>query len=466
MVLAVPGLDRPVDQGAVAFLAVLVLTGCGPSPEARLRATLASQTTGKILLPPGTIEVSSEFTLAPGAHDLEIVGNQTRLKAADNFRGRAVLVIEDAERIRLHDFAIDGNRGKLAKPLEMAPPENVFRVWYPDNGILANKVAGLEIERLSIINVVNFPILVSQSSRIRILSSTISDSGSNNALGRNNLSGGVLIEEGSSDFEVRDSTFSRIRGNGLWTHSLFRAPRQQDGVFAGNKFDTIGRDALQLGHATRVRIEHNTGVNIGYPADAVDLEHQGIPIAIDTAGNVDHSAYVGNTFDEVDGQCINLDGFHDGAVRDNRCTNRKGAADYPYGSFGMAMNNANPDAHSSNIEILNNVIEGSKFGGLFLIGSDNRVIGNRFVNLNMAGCNESAQQYPCIYKTDEPHMLESGIYLGPGASRPEPVRGNVIRDNEISGHKMKTRCIVFGPGVSRAGNTIEKNICSDLDPAR
>ena len=89
------------------------------------------------------IEISSELTLAPGAHDLEIVGDGTRLKAADNFKGRAILVLENAERIHLHDFAIDGNRGKLAKPLEMAPPENAFRVWYPNNGMLANKVAGL-----------------------------------------------------------------------------------------------------------------------------------------------------------------------------------------------------------------------------------------------------------------------------------------------------------------------------------
>ena len=170
---------------------------------------------------------------------------------------------------------------------------------------------------------------------------------------------------------------------------------------------------------------------------------------------MDHSEYVGNTFEEVNGQCINLDGFHDGAVRDNRCTNRKAAADYPFGSFGMAMNNAHPDAHSNNIEILGNVIDGAKFGGLFLMGSGNRVIGNRFVNLNLAGCNESAKQFPCIYKADEPEMLESGIYLGPGASRPEPVRGNVIRDNEISGHGMKSRCIMFGPGVSRAANTVE-----------
>jgi parallel beta-helix repeat protein len=456
-----------VDQSAaVALLAVLLLAGCGGPPEARLRKTLASQTTGVIRLPRGELEISSELMLAPSAHDLEIVGNETRLKAADNFKGRALLVLENVERIHLHDFAIDGNRDKLAKPLDMAPPENAFRVWYPDNGVLANKVAGLQIERLRLSNVVNFPILVSQSKDIRIASVTIEDSGSKNARGRNNLSGGILIEEGTSDFEVRDSTFHRILGNALWTHSLFRAPRQQDGLFAGNKFDTIGRDALQLGHATRVRIERNTGVNIGYPFDAVDVENQGIPIAIDTAGNVDQSEYTGNTFEEVNGQCINLDGFHDGAVRGNRCTNRKTAADYPQGSFGMAMNNAHPETHSNNIEISNNVIDGAKFGGLYLMGSGNRVIGNRFVHLNLAGCNESANQFGCIYKTNEPEILESGIYLGAGASRPEPVRGNIIRDNEISGHGMKSRCITFGPGVARSANSVASNECADQPPAR
>ena len=431
-----------------------------------MRATLTSQTTGKIQLPAGLIEVSSELTVASGAHDLEIVGNGTRLKAADNFKGRAVLVLENVERIHLRDFAIDGNRGKLAKPLEMAPPENAFRVWYPNNGVLANKVVGLEIERLELSNVVNFPILVSQSKDVRITGVAIQDSGSKNARGRNNTSGGILIEEGTADFTVRDSTFNGILGNALWTHSNFRSPRQQDGVFAGNKFDTVGRDALQLGHATRVRIEQNTGVNVGYPVEAVDIENQGTPVAIDTAGNVDRSEYTGNTFEEVNGQCVNLDGFHDGAVRGNRCTNRQTAADYAFGSFGMAMNNANPDTHSNNIEIVNNVIDGSKFGGLFLMGSGNRVLGNRFVHLNLAGCNESARQFGCIYKADEPDLLQSGIYLGAGASRPEPVRGNIIRDNEISGHGMKAHCIVFGPRVVRASNTIAGNICSDAKPVR
>src|SRR4029077_6192430 len=158
-------------------------------PEARLRRTLGSQTTGVIRLPPGTIEISSELMLAPGAHDLEIVGNETRLKAADNFKGRAVLVLENVQRIHLHYLEIDGNRDKLSRPLEMAPPENVFRVWYPDNGIWANKVEGLQIERLRLTNVVNFPILVSQSSNVRIWGATVEDSGSRNARGHNNLSG-------------------------------------------------------------------------------------------------------------------------------------------------------------------------------------------------------------------------------------------------------------------------------------
>ncbi len=462
-----------MDQGAVsavwhrpsacALLGVLLLLAGCRTPESRLRSLLASKNTGIIRLPRGTIEVSSELTLAPGAHDLEIVGDETRLKAADNFKGRAVLALEDAERIHLHYLEIDGNRGKLAKPLEMAPPENAFRVWYAENGVLVHKVAGLQIERLKISNVVSFPVLVSQSDQVRIWGTTIEDSGSRNARGRNNLSGGILFEEGCSNFEVTESTFRRILGNALWTHSNFRAPRQQDGSFSRNSFDTIGRDALQAGHATRLRITENTGSNIGFPFEAVDIENQGIPIAIDTAGNVDQSEYSANAFAEVNGQCINLDGFHDGVVRDNRCTNRKTAADYPHGSFGMAMNNAHPDTHSNNIEIRNNVIDGSKFGGLFLMGSGNRVIGNRFLNLNLAGCNESNGRFPCIYRSDEPQMLESGIYLGTGASRPEPVRGNIVRDNEISGYKMKTRCLAFGPGVTRFANTIENNSCSDTD---
>jgi hypothetical protein len=450
-----------------AALCALALSACGGSPEARLRKVLASTTTGTIQLPPGAINISAELTLAPGAHDLEIAGaDGTVLHATDGFHGRAILVVEGAKKIHLHDFGVDGNRGRLARTLETALPENYFRLWYPDNGILADRVEGLEISGVRFAHVTNFAILVSRSSKIWIEKAEVKDSGSRAARGRNNLSGGILIEEGSSQFEVRDSVFERIAGNALWTHSLRISPRLEDGVFAGNRFDTIGRDALQVGAATRVRVEDNRGKNIGYPVELVDVEHTGTPVAIDTAGNVDQSSYARNRFEEVNGKCFDLDGFHDGAVRDNLCFNRRPPAEYPFGHFGIVMNNTDPGMQSVNIEISGNTFAGMKFGGLFLIGSGHTVSGNRFLNLNTAGCNENAAQFGCIYKPDEPEMLESGIYLGRGAEHPADTRGNTIRGNTISGHGMKTHCIEAAPGVALTANTIQGNACSDSEPAR
>jgi hypothetical protein len=451
-------------SASIGGLIVFAFAGCGGSPEAQLRKMLASQTTGVIHFPAGVIGVSSELVLAPSAHDLEIDGAGTVLKALDTFHGRAILVGDGVKRIRLHGFTVEGNRG--AQTLEMAPPENYFRVWYPNNGLLFDRVEGLDITNVQFRNVTNFPILVSRSSSIKISKVTVDDSGSRNTQGRNNLSGGILLEEGSSDFEVRDSTFRRIAGNALWTHSLRISPRLQDGVFAGNHFDTIGRDAIQVGHATRVRVEDNTGTAIGYPVELVDVEHGGIPVGIDTAGNVDASVYARNHFEEVNGSCIDLDGFHDGSVRDNTCIDLKRQEDYPFGHFGFVMNNTDPGTHSQNIEIVGNTVDGMKYGGLYLMGSGHTITGNRFLHLNTAGCNESAAKVYCIYKQDEPQMLESGIYFSHGLGRVEETRGNVIRDNVISGHKMKTRCIAFGPNVNPKVNTLQGNTCSDDEPVR
>ena len=440
------------------LVAILALAAC--SPEARLRRTLSSQITGVIHLPSGTIEVSSELDLAPQAHDLEIVGSNTLLKASNHFRGRAIFVADGARRIRFRDFGVDGNRGVIARPLQMALPENAFRVWYPNNGILFDRSEGLEVTNLRFANVVNFPILVSRSRDIKISQVTVEDSGSRNDLGRNNLSGGILIEEGSSDFAVRQSVFRRISGNALWTHSMFIAPREQDGMFADNSFDTIGRDAIQVGHATHVRVEGNVGSNIGYPVELVDVENDGVPVAIDTSGDVDASFYTRNHFEEVNGACIDLDGFHDGAVRDNVCINRREIDAYPFGRFAIVMNNTYPRSQSENVEITGNLIDGMKFGGLFLMGRGHRVVANQFLNLNRAGCNESLPRVHCIYRLDEPEMLETGIYFGRGA-RPGETRGNVVRGNRITGHKMSQRCFHAGPGVSLAPNTIERNECAD-----
>jgi hypothetical protein len=427
-----------------------------------LRKTLATQTTGLIQLPAGVIEVSSELRLAPGAHDLEIAGAGTLFKTTKDFKGRAIFVAENARAIRFHDFSIDGNRVDFDQPMEMAPPENAFRIFYSHNGILLDRVQGAQISEVEFAAIPSFAVIASRSSNIRIKNVVVEDSGTRNAKGRNNTTGGILIEEGSSDFEVRESRFLRIRGNGLWTHSLYTSPRLHDGVFAANRFELIGRDAIEVGAASFVRVEENTGDHIGYPPEAVDVENLGTPVAIDTAGNVDHSTYARNTFEEIDGKCIDLDGFHDGSVVENNCTNRGTPVSYPFGHFGIVMNNTDPNMQSQNVEIRGNIIDGTKFGGLFLMGSGHRVTDNSFVHLNKAECNENAKKFGCIYKADEPKMLESGIYLSKGVVRIQDVRGNVIRGNTISGHKMKSRCIATGPGVSLGQNSVGQNTCEDF----
>jgi Right handed beta helix region len=439
----------------------LALTGCGGTAESRLRAEIAGQSTGVIHLPAAVIEISSELRLAPNSHDLEIVGAGTIFKVSDQFKGRAVFVAENAHRIKFRDFSIDGDRPTFDQPREMAPPENAFRIFYPNNGILLDQVEGVEISQVRFSAIPCFAVVASRSSGIRITGVLVEDSGTRNAKGRNNSTGGIVIEEGSSDFEVTDSRFRRIRGNALWTHSLYTSPALHDGLFSANRFDEIGRDALQVGAATKVRVEGNTGAHIGYPPEAVDVENLGTPVAMDTAGNVDHSSYARNKFEEVNGKCIDLDGFHDGSIIENSCINRGTPASYPYGHFGIVMNNTDPNMHSQNIEIRGNTIDGAKFGGLFLMGSGHKVIGNNFLHLNTAQCNESGNAFGCLYKKDEPELLESGIYLSKGMVRMEPVRGNVIRENKISGHKMKSRCIATAPGVRASENSIGPNTCED-----
>jgi hypothetical protein len=446
----------------LAACAALLLSGCERplSPEAQLREALTKQSMGVIRLPSGDTVISEPIQLPIGAMEMEVRGSDnSRIVASKDFKGSALFIVENAKNILFADFTIDGNRGELAKPFEIAPPENAFRIWYPNNGILVDQVEGVRIEHVEFRNVVHFPVLVSRSSGVRIRNVRVENSGALNAKGRNNLSGGILLEEGTSDFEVRNSTFKNIRGNGLWTHSLLTSPQLLDGVFSENHFEVIGRDAIQVGHAKRVKVEANTGREIGYPIEVVDVENGGTPVAIDTAGDVPGSQYVRNHFDEINGKCIDLDGFHEGVVLDNSCINRFTAADYPNGHFGIVMNNTNPQTHSNDIEMSGNLIDGTKYGGLFMMGSNNHITNNRFVNLNLASCNESSPT--CIYKADEPQMLQSGIYIGKGVARMEETKGNVIRGNTITGHKMSTRCVTTAPGIAAGANTVESNTCRD-----
>ena len=168
-----------------------------------------------------------------------------------------------------------------------------------------------------------------------------------------------------------------------------------------------------------------------------------------------------NRFEEINGKCIDLDGFHDGAVRGNTCINHGAPEDYPSGNFGIAMNNASIEMQSQNVVIENNAIAGTKFGGMFVLGEGHTIRNNRMTHLNTAHCNETHLKFGCLAILGEPGFLESGIYLAKGGERPGPAYHITIENNVISGYKMKEHCIEAAPGVKMSENTIKGNQCID-----
>ncbi|MGD0132474.1 MAG: right-handed parallel beta-helix repeat-containing protein [Bryobacteraceae bacterium] len=414
--------------------------------------------TGSVRLPPGVTEIPSEIKLPEGAHDVMITGHGSTLHVAANFQGRAIFSCQGCQRIHFANFAIDGNRAALEKPMPFAPSAKSFASVFPNNGILIEESDGVSIEHVDFANITGFAALISHSKNVTIDHVAVKDSGSRNAKGRNNTSGGILLEEGTEEFTVADSSFSNIRGNGVWTHS--RSPRNRNGKILRNQFSEIGRDAIQVGHAVAVEVADNRGTRIGFPVEIIDVENAGTPVGIDTAGNVEQSSYERNRFEEINGKCIDLDGFHDGAVRGNICINRRPPEDYAFGHFGIVFNNANVDMRSQNIVVEANQLDGMKFGGIFVIGTGHKILRNRMLHINTAHCNENRAKFGCS-ALGEPEVLETGIYLGSHAEHPDAARGNLIEGNTISGWKMKTRCIQAAPGVKLEDNTIRKNVCTN-----
>jgi hypothetical protein len=434
--------------------------------EAAIRRALRAGT-GTVELPAGLTEVQAEIAIPPGAHDLEIHGaaSGSTLRAADRFQGRAIFRCERAARVRFLNFAIDGNRNALERPSDLPGFSTPFAHLTVRNGILAVGVAALQISNVRFANVSGFAVLVSRSRDISIDAVRIVDSGSRTPGGRNNATGGILLEEGTRNFAVTHSDLRNVRGNGIWTHSLATAPRNSDGLIASNHFDQIGRDAIEVGHALRVRVEDNTGTEIGYPLEDVDLEHRATPVAIDTAGDTSHSEYARNRFSEVNGKCLDLDGFHDGVVRANVCVNHFGPEHYPFGNFGIVFNNSDPAMASQGIELVDNTLDGTLFSGIFVIGERHHIAHNRLRRINLAHCGGSTVNVGCNYLPDQPDLLRSGIYLARYGEHPASARENIIEANEISGFGMSAHCITAAPGVVLAANTISRNTCKD-DPAQ
>ena len=439
--------------------ALALLAGC--SGQRSIQQALDAGS-GTVTLPAGIVEIGAELKTPPNAHDLEIVGSQgTMLKAAPNFQGRSLIFVQGAARVKLRNFAIDGNRKETERATEMPSASSPFLIHFQGNGIVVENSKDVTIENIAFEEVSGFPILASRVKKILVAKVSIGNSGGRNNKGRNNTSGGILLEEGTDDFEVRDSTLFKVYGNGIWTHSTYQSPRNYRGRIANNTFELIGRDAIQVGHANRVIVEGNTGKMIGYPFNIVDIENGGTPVAIDTAGKFDEGVYRKNRFEEINGKCFDLDGFHDGEVSENVCFNRGGAADYPNGHYGLVMNNTNLEMRSQLITIRGNTFDGTKFGGIFIIGKGHKVFGNKLLNLNRWNCNEGLKDNPCPFVKQDPGLTRAGIFLGEKAEHRAPAEENVIEDNEITGYQMAENCILASARVSPAANIVRNNRCAD-----
>jgi hypothetical protein len=397
---------------------------------------LAPSPRRKVLqLPPGVLYVQSEIVVGP---DVEVRGapSGSILRFAPNFSGRALIVVKGWD-VALRDFTIEGDRAVNDARSGLPPYDRPFAKFTRGNGVLAENAGRLRISGLRFREISGFAILLSAVAGAAIDRVQISDSGSRNPAGRNNTTGGILLEEGTTGFQVTNCDLRNIRGNGIWTHSLYTSPRNAGGLIARNRFTTVGRDAIQVGHATAVRVEENSGRWIGYPEEDTDIAGGAYPVAIDTAGNVDRSVYARNAFRDINGKCIDLDGFHDGEISANTCVNLR--------NYGIVMNNTNPDMQSQNIRVVDNLIDGAMFGAIFVIGHDNLVARNRFVNIK-------ANPGP-------PGIVSAGVYLGERAERPGPARNNVIEDNVITGYRMESRCVLNAPAIPQSWNTIRANTC-------
>jgi hypothetical protein len=396
------------------------------------------------VLPPGT-----ELRGAPQG---------STLRLANGFQGAAAIIVRGPGNW-LHGFSIEGNRAVLEVRQGLPPYDRTFASFTSRNGVLAEGAQDLRIRDVGFREIAGFAILASRAHRVDIRGVTVDDSGSRALSGGNNATGGILIEEGSSDFTVALSSFRNILGNALWTHSLYASPRNARGIFAQNRFETAGRDAIQIGHARDVTVVDNSATRIGFPLSAADLDSHALPVGLDTAGNVENALYLRNNFSEINGKCMDLDGLHDSEIRGNRCFNGLPPAAYPQGNYAIVMNDTNPDMRTRNIRIVENRVESPVFGAIFVIGEGNLVARNVFLNLNTAHCNENLAHYQCLYALADPHILEAGVYLGRGAERPAPAHGNVIESNLITGWNMKRGCVLSAPDIPAAWNTVRVNDC-------
>jgi hypothetical protein len=139
--------------------------------------------------------------------------------------------------------------------------------------------------------------------------------------------GGIHFQAGTAahvkGLSIVNSRFQDIYGHAIWGHSNFVENLSEDVRVIGNTFRDIGLDAVQFGCVRNGLVERNAISRIGYikgaPKYRLANGDSYCGVGIDTAGWSSGCRYRGNTMLNVNGPCIDLDGFSDGEVSNNTC---------------------------------------------------------------------------------------------------------------------------------------------------
>ncbi len=95
----------------------------------------------------------------------------------------------------MSNLAIDGNRDALEARAGLPGYDQPFAQFTANNGILSVGASDVSIRDVRFRNMAGFAVLVDRSKGVRIERISVDQSGSRNAAGRNNTTGGVLLEE-------------------------------------------------------------------------------------------------------------------------------------------------------------------------------------------------------------------------------------------------------------------------------
>jgi hypothetical protein len=322
----------------------MLLVSCGrpARTDADLAAAIAAAPAdgGVVRLGAGTWEIAHPVVIPASRRNLRIVGAGAVLK-----RVAAVAEVLDiaSEGVTLESLTIDGNQAGTTKLVFTArdPMDSLLAAGSSvriEPGSKRITLRGVEIRRTQ-----GYAVLIDARAAdvedVAIDSCFIRDSvqythvgtpaekADTRETGYGSWGGGIHFQAGASahvkGLSVVKSRFENIYGHAIWGHSNFVENLSEDVRVTGNTFRDIGLDAVQFGCVRNGLVEDNEMSRIGYIA--------GVPkyrlangdsycgAGIDTAGWTTGCKYRRNTMLNVNGPCIDLDGFSGGEVSNNTC---------------------------------------------------------------------------------------------------------------------------------------------------